>query len=68
MFNNIHLSKLAAIRWLRIIKAMVGEGLGCELGENTDVWGYTDATCGSDGRLRGGGLVFFLFGEGAAIS
>ena len=53
-------SELAPFRRLRIVRGMVGEGQGYELGEDADVWGYSNASSRSDTRLRGGGLVSFF--------
>ena len=53
---------------LRYVKGTVGEGLGYNLGEDVAVWGYSDASYGSDAEsMRGRSGYVFLSG-GAAIS
>ena len=53
---------------LRYIKGTVGEGLACNLGEEIAVWGYSDASYGSDDETKRGRSGFHFMGGGAAVS
>ena len=58
----------AAKRVLRYIKGTVGEGLAYSPGEDVAVWGYSDASYGSDNETKRGRSGFVFMSGGAAVS
>ena len=58
----------AAKRVLRYIKGTVGEGLAYSPGEEIAVWGYSDASYGSDDETKRGRSGFVFISGGAAVS
>ena len=58
----------AAKRVLRHIKGKVGEGLAYSPGEVVAVWGYSDASYGSDNKTKKGRSGFVFVSGGAAVS
>ena len=58
----------AAKRVLRYIKGTVGEGLAYSPGEEVAVWGYSDASYGSDDKTKRGRSGFVFMSGGAAVS
>ena len=58
----------AAKRVLRYIKGTVGEGLAYSPGEEIAVWGYSDASYGSDNKTKRGRSGFVFMSGGAAVS
>ena len=58
----------AAKRVLRYFKGTAGEGLGYSPGEEIEIWGYSDASYGSDEetKLRAVGLSHFQNSERGA--
>ena len=53
---------------LRYIKGTVGEGLAYSPGEDVAVWGYSDASYGSDNETKRGRSGFVFMSGGAAVS
>ena len=53
---------------LRYVKGTSGEGLGYSPGEEIAVWGYSDASYGSDEETKKGRSGYFFMSGGAAVS
>lgn len=51
---------------LRYVKGTLGEGLGYSLREDIAVWGYIDASYGSDAKKGRCGYVFLSGGAGVS--
>ena len=58
----------AAKRLFRYVKNSAGEGLLYVLGEDVSLWGYCDASYGSDPETRRGRSGHVLISGGAAVS
>ena len=58
----------AAKRVLRYLKGTVGEGIAYSPGEEIAVWGYSDASDGSDNKTKRGRSGFVFMSGGAAVS
>ena len=58
----------AAKRVLRYVKGTVGEGLGYSPGEEIAIWGYSDASYGSDEETKKGRSGYVFMSGGAAVS
>ena len=58
----------AAKRVLRYVKGTVGEGLGYSPGEDLAVWGYSDASYGSDQETKKGRSGYVFLSARAAVS
>ena len=52
---------------LRYVKGTAGEGLGYSPGEDLAVWGYSDASYGSDQETKKGRSGYFFLSAGAAV-
>ena len=57
----------AVKRVLRYVKGIAGEGLGYSPGEEIAVWGYSDASYGSNVETKKGRYGFVFMSGGAAI-
>ena len=53
---------------LRYVKWTVGEGLGYSPGEDLAVWGYSDASYGSDQETKKGRSGYVFQSAGAIVS
>ena len=53
---------------LPYVKGTVGEGLGYTPGEDLAVWGYSDASYGSDRETKKGRSGYVFLSGGAAVS
>ena len=58
----------AAKRLLRYVKGSAGDGLLYGKGEEVGLWGYSDASYGSDPETKRGRSGFIMMSGGAAIS
>ena len=53
---------------LRYVKGTAGEGLGYSPREDLAVWGYSDASYGSDQETKKGRSGYVFLSAGAAVS